>query len=85
MMRVDWLYFIAGALCGLGLLYFETYKEMRTLRLVKGILYPLAGAYQFVLAQGQHDLPDWLYWIIGGALIGLGIVNLKRAIEEGVK
>jgi hypothetical protein len=52
------------------------------MREVKAILYPLGGLFQFVIAVQQGFPAAILFSILGVALIGLGILNLRKAIWE---
>ena len=52
---------------------------------VKIILYPIAGVFQFYLAN-QFSFPGSLLFIFTGiGLIGLAILYLRKAILEGGK
>jgi hypothetical protein len=51
------------------------------MRELKAVLYPLAGLAQFFIAF-QHGFPGGILWVIlGVALIGLGVLNLRKAIQ----
>jgi hypothetical protein len=55
----------------------------------KAVLYPIFGVLQFFIFYQEcgspHLHPNPLFPVIGIALIALGILNLKRAIEEKSK